>query len=166
MILTRDMSSGESLNYDRHSASKIEAQISTFHMVFKRSIISEQIIGLFYELSKQFIHSPIIIATTEPPSRITRKVFPVLSCSTDCGTIAPAIVQRRHPTNRRDSRAPRSGFDAPRWTTACRKWRWLVAEQPVSFEIFGLVYCLQQLSIRRYFNHNMTHKGHVQGRDF
>jgi hypothetical protein len=92
-------------------------------MVFKKLIISEQIIGLFYELSKQFIHSPIIIATTEPPSRITRRVFPVLSCSTYCGTIASSIVQRRHPANRRDHRASRSGFGAPRWTMTRRKWR-------------------------------------------
>jgi hypothetical protein len=118
MILTRNMSSRKSLNPDRHPASKIEAQISTFHMVFKKSIISEQIIGRFSKLSRQFIHSPIIIALTEPPSRITRRIFPVLSCSTYCGTIAPSIVQRRHPTNRRDPRGPR-------WTTARRKgWQW------------------------------------------
>jgi hypothetical protein len=122
MILTRDMSSGKSLNCDRHPASKIEAQISTFHMVFKKLIISEQIICLFCELSKQFIHSPIIIVTTEPPSRINPRVFPALSCSTYCRTIAPSIVQRRHPTNRRDPRAPRGGFDAPRWMTAHKKW--------------------------------------------
>jgi hypothetical protein len=71
-----------------------------------------------FELSNQFIHSPIIIATTEPPSRITQRVFPVISCSTYCRTIAPSIVQRQHPTNRREPRAPRSGFDAPRWMTA------------------------------------------------
>jgi hypothetical protein len=75
-------------------------------MVFKKLIISEQIIGLFCELSRRFIHSPITIATTEPPSRITRSVFLVLSCSTYCGTIAPSIVQRRHPISRRDPRAP------------------------------------------------------------
>jgi hypothetical protein len=92
-------------------------------MVFKKLIVSEQIIGLFCELSRQFIHSPIIITITEPPSRITGMVFPVLSCSTYCRTIAPSIVQRRHPTNRRDPCAPRSGFDAPRWTTAGGKWR-------------------------------------------
>jgi hypothetical protein len=61
-------------------------------MVFKKLMISEQIIGLFRELLKQFIHSPIIIATTEPPSGITRRIFPVLSCSTYCRTIAPSIV--------------------------------------------------------------------------
>jgi hypothetical protein len=115
MVLTRGMSSRKSLNCDRHLASKIETQISTFHMVFRKLIISEQFIGIFYELSRQFIHSPIMIATTEPPSRITRRVFPVLSCSTYCGTIASSIVQRRHLTNQRDPRAPRSGFDGSRW---------------------------------------------------
>jgi hypothetical protein len=123
MIFSRNMSSRKSLNCDRHLASKIEAQISIFHMVFKKLIISEQIIGLFCELSRQFIHSPIIIATTEPPSRIARRVFPVLSCSTYCGRTAPSIVQRRHRTNRPDPRAPRSGFNAPRWMTARKKWR-------------------------------------------
>jgi hypothetical protein len=123
MILTRAMSSRKSLNCDRHPASKIEAQISTFHMIFNKLIISEQIIGLFNELSKQFIHSPIIIATTDPPSRITRRVFPVLSCSRYYRTIAPSIVHCRHPTNRRDPRALRGGFEARTWTTARGKWR-------------------------------------------
>jgi hypothetical protein len=124
MILTPDMSSRKSLNCDRHPASKVEAQISTSHMIFKMSIISEQIIGLFHELSKQFIHSPIIIATTEPPSRITRRVFPVLSCSTHCRMIARLIVQRRHPTKRRDP-------CAPRWTTARGKWRQWQWQRPI-----------------------------------
>jgi hypothetical protein len=49
----------------------------------------------------------------------------VLSCSTYCRTIAPSIVKRRHPTNRRDPRAPRSGFNAPRWSMARGKsWLW------------------------------------------
>jgi hypothetical protein len=84
---------------------------------------SEQVIGLFYDLSRQFIHSPIIIATTEWPRRITRSAFPVLSCSIYSGTIARSIVQRGHPTNRRDPRAPRSSFNAPRWTKSRGKWR-------------------------------------------
>jgi hypothetical protein len=85
-------------------------------MVFKQLIISEQIIGLFCKLSRQFIHSAIVIETAEPPSRITRRVFPVLSCSTYCGTIAPSIVQPPDPTNRRD-------LGAPRCRTARGKWR-------------------------------------------
>jgi hypothetical protein len=51
------MSSRKSLNCDRHPASKIEAQISAFHMVFKKLIISEQIIGSLMSCqSSSFIH--------------------------------------------------------------------------------------------------------------
>jgi hypothetical protein len=69
------MNSRKSLNYDGHPTSKIEAQISTVHIAFKELKSSEQIIGLFCELSTQFIHSPTVIATTEPPNRVTRRVF-------------------------------------------------------------------------------------------
>jgi hypothetical protein len=100
-------------------------------MVFKRLIISEQIIGPFYELSKPFIHSPIIIATIEPPSHITRRVFPVLSCSTYCWTIArqlpnvdipqtDAILVRpggRQPTGSGGSGSRRSPEARPESTT-------------------------------------------------
>jgi hypothetical protein len=39
----------------------------------QKLIISEQIIGFFCELLRQFIHSLIIIAATKLPSRITRR---------------------------------------------------------------------------------------------
>jgi hypothetical protein len=68
MILTRNMSSGKSPNCDRQPASKIEAQISTFHMVVRKLIISEQIIGLFYELSRQS-NSFILRSSLRPLSR-------------------------------------------------------------------------------------------------
>jgi hypothetical protein len=65
VMFTRDMSSRKSVNCDHHSTSN-----SSSFLVFKKPTVSEgNVIEFLFEWSRGSIHTQIIIANIEPPSR-------------------------------------------------------------------------------------------------
>jgi hypothetical protein len=63
VILIRDLSSRELLNYDCHAISTLKV-----HLAFKKLTILEGIVILCWERPRLFIHSQIEITTLERPS--------------------------------------------------------------------------------------------------